>query len=430
MNNIAIEKTSFILSKGTGVKCLLFDDTTKTILSNLIPHSKFLDSDFFLFESITSKRTKLEIQCVVVISPSNIKSLIEEITDPCYSSYIVLFTNQVDGLMLEMLARNDFYEVVEEVHEIYLDYYKQESRLYTLNEEGLYSFVVSLKSIPTIYYTEGTSKAAIALNNKLMYSNLNEGGEIYMFHRGFDILTPLLYDWKYQGMIKQFMKYENQIVEDKYVMDDSFFEENKFKDLNVVSEKIKKMISEVDAKKKIKKLNLEEIRELSTLSEMINKHMTIHKEILAEGMKILEISEMEYEIIQNRKPVGLERILGNKEVEEKARAKLLMIYYLKTRDEGIISKFPEFSQYVEKVKRFKIPKYSFDKTVDPKIGYIPPVVKKKKDLDVIKERLNKGRFKIIYFQGGITMREYREIVERNPEVYVVADQIITYKDIM
>ncbi|KAF9764094.1 Vacuolar protein sorting-associated protein 45 [Nosema granulosis] len=411
MNNLTATKTSFILSKGTGVKCLIFDDTTKTILSNLIPHSKFLDSDFFLFESIENRnKQKLEnISCVVVISPDSIKKLIEEITDPSYGTYIVLFTNTVDGLMLEMLARNDFYEVVEEVHEIYLDYYKQEERLFTVGSGGLYAFMMSLGNIPTIYYMKKLSNLAEELNTKLSFSNLKEGGELYMFDRSFDMLTPLLYDWKYQGMIKQFMNYDNQIVsyEGKlYDLTDKFFQENKFKDMSEVSEEINKMVKTVEAKKKIKKLSLEEIRELSQLSQTIDKHMSIHKAILNEGLKILEISEMEYEIIQkkpNKKEI--ERIISNKEVEEKARKKLM------------------------KISSFKKEDYKFKKDMDPKIGYIPPIIKEgKKNLEVIKERLNKGRYKVIYFHGGVTLREYRELVEREPNIIVIADKIVTYND--
>lgn len=127
-------KVERILEMSSGVKALLFDDDTKSILSNLIPHSRFLEKDYFLFDNIANRRREkmAGITCVVVIRPENIKLLIEEVSDPFYEQYIVLFTNQVDPLMIEILATSDTRCVVSEVHEIYVDFLKQDEYLYTL----------------------------------------------------------------------------------------------------------------------------------------------------------------------------------------------------------------------------------------------------------------------------------------------------------
>jgi hypothetical protein len=87
-------------------------------------------------------------------------------------------------------------------------------------------------------------------------------------------------------------------------------------------------------------------------------------------------------------------------------------------------------------------KYTFNKEVDPKIGYTPPIkrllrhILNRKVIDgtfkILKERLNKNRFIVLYFQGGITMGEYREIIESSASldrpIYVVSDKVISYND--
>ncbi|EQB62072.1 vacuolar protein sorting-associated protein [Vairimorpha apis BRL 01] len=271
-------KISLILTTSKGVKCLLFDTQTKKTLSTLISYSTFLDHDFFVFNDINNSRHKININCVCVITVQSIKLLIDEIRNPCYKSYTVLFVNKLDPFLLNLVAQNDQYCLVDSVYEIYLDFCKEDEVMFVGNESSVYSFLGCLGSRPTWYYLDrcdvkcdnnmecsnsmcgnrcdgngnssgsnsmygnkcGTNGNKCGTNGKCNTNNktnshytsnthkktnnknitdldkcdllTEEGGQIFVIPREYDLLTPLLIDWHYQSMIKKYCQYENGLV--------------------------------------------------------------------------------------------------------------------------------------------------------------------------------------------------------------------------
>jgi vacuolar protein sorting-associated protein 45 len=404
-----LPKISKILSSSQGIKCLLFDLYTKPSLSTLIPHSDFLNNDYFLFDDIRNTRSKININCVCVLNVSSIKYLIEEISDPSYVSYAILFTSSLDPYLLNILAKNDVHNVIEEVFEIYMDYTRQDTWLYKCNK--IEDLIYSLGSDPSYFYYKYNREAD---KDKVISNNINlnkEGGRIFILDRSYDEITPLLIDWHYQSMIKRYCEYNDGMVNiegRQYDLQDDFFKNNKFRNISDVSISLEEEVKKLDIKKRIKKVNITEIEDINKISEVVNKHMDIYKYIIRNIEDKRRRSEEENKLLKEYKK---NRCIGSKKENE-------------GYDDILI----------EKLVKSTI-KYDIKRNEDIKLSYIPPIRKIIKDViknklnDWIcyKEKFNKGKYLIFYIKGGVTYTEYRHIVEvcgDMENIYVVSDQIL------
>lgn len=412
-----LPKISKILSSSQGIKCLLFDIYTKPSLSTLIPHSDFLNNDYFLFDDIRNTRSKININCVCVLNISSIKYLIEEISDPSYVSYTILFTSSLDPYLLNILAKNDVNNVIEEVFEIYMDYTKQDTWLYKCNK--LEDLIYSLGSDPSVYYYKynkeiETDKFNLFNKDKSITNNINlniEGGRLFILDRSYDEITPLLIDWHYQSMIKRYCEYNDCMVNIEgrmYDLQDEFFKDNKFKNISDVSVSIEEEVKKLDIKKRIKKVSITEIEDINKISELVNKHIDIYKYIIQNIEDKRRRSEEQVDLLKEYKK--------NKCINKKKG--------IEEYDNDLISKLEK-----------SLIKYDIKKNEDIKLSYIPPIRKivkniiknKLSDWVCHKEKFNKGKYLIIYIKGGVTYTEYRHIVEvcgDMENIYVVSDQIL------
>lgn len=484
-DNLLSKKVDEILGMGEGIKALLCDEDTKIVLSNVIPHSRFLENDYFLFDSIMNRRReKIQgITCVVVIRPENIRWLIEEVASPFYERYIVLFTNQIDSLMLEILATSDVYCVISEVHEIYMDFFKQDDFLYTLHRaktssltspsmrkralDGIFSLIMNLGGIPTIRIQAGDKyllEDSDVLNTRLTGLNLEQGGTLIMLDRSFDLYTPLLYEWRYQSLLHEHADYENGVVrigkKSYSVLHDSFFNASKFKDIYEVSEDVKGLIKKAEFKKKrLHEFIFDDLEENTKLSRQLEAHLSQHGHVMKACLRLKDLSEMEMNILKNNK-VGREEIdehLVRKDISIIERSKLLIIYSLRNKrnpnDE--VKRYPDLIDEVESfTKRYPLTMpiwryygYRFDDDVDVKLGYQPAVKRvlrhwwtnrlDGKCFSTVRESENPMNYIIVYIRNGITYSEYRALCEYysiamkgRSRLYVVGDSMISYKNIM
>lgn len=474
-----------MLEAGSGVKALLFDDDTKAMLSNLIPHSRFLEKDYFLFDHIGNRgRERIAgITCVAVVRPDNIRLLVEEVADPFYEQYIVMFTNQIDPLMMEILATSDTRCVISEVHEIYIDFFRQDEFLYTLyrsrrNEhtplyrkkrmiDGLFALVMSLERVPTIKVqsnSPGLLEDAEVLGSRVSQLGFDQGGTIIMLDRTFDLYTPLLYDWRYQSLLYDHAEYENGVVRmgsKSYSMaDDPFFNASKFKDMYEVSEDIKGLVRRAEVKKnKLHNLVFDDLEENARISQQVEAHLTQHSHVMRRCARFKEFSEMEMSILQNRGVMQseLEELLSRKDVPVRERSKLLLVYLLKNkRDVGKVGKkYPELTKDVESFEReyisgtqlVQLYGYRFDGDVDMKLGYQPPIGRivrhwwtnrlRERCFSTVRDSGNPKEFVVVYVRNGLTYSEYRALHEYyraemagKSRIYIVTDTMVSYKNVV
>ncbi|TBU13160.1 Sec1-like vacuolar protein sorting-associated protein [Hamiltosporidium tvaerminnensis] len=492
------DKINTILCKGQGLKSILFDLESSKIISNMVPYSVFLENNFFLFEYIGSDDRSVVrgVCCVVVIRNVSVNLLFKEIKKPLYDEYIIIFTNKIGERVLEELADNDRFGVVKEVYEIYMDVFYQDVGMYTVMPvkyggdciercvDGIYSFLVHLNVKPSIRVIEGRETVKIigeTLKRRFGGEEYKNGGELVIVDRGCDMITPLLYKWRYQGMIYEHLEYKDGLVQfkDKFisVFDDSFFIKNRFLDINSVGENIKRQVKEVEKNKKIK--NNEDVcnlEEKSKIVEIAENHLLIYNYLAKECLENKELSELELNIIKNNKITikEISNICNNKCVNFRKRIKILLIYLIKNDfdflrnsyqdnlfSSKVVQMFPEFIQII---KRFgekyiygdcsdkngiiKTKKYLpvFLNEYDVKLDYVPgfytfleSVIKKnlkEKYFPYILKSTKEYKYTIIYFNGGLTYEEYRifnEFCNKNTKLgnkmFLLCDKIIGYNDI-
>ncbi|ELA41530.1 uncharacterized protein VICG_01394 [Vittaforma corneae ATCC 50505] len=464
MESLFYPQIEFILKRGTGIKACLFDSESKQMISNLIPLSVFRDNGFFYFDYLTNKnRTKVDgMCCIVIVRPCNLKVLLEEIVCPFYGNYIILFTTQIDPFVLEIMANTDIHSVISEVHEINLDLYRQSLNLYTTNSlmykrnfDALFSLLLSLEMSPSILaLNESSSKENIDMNesmvnlgrdlcNKIAQFNFQKRGTLVLLKRNFDLITPLLYDWHYFSMINEHFDLENSIVKVNnrdYLLNDAFFNINKFKQIAEVGEQIKIFIKEVE-KNKLSIDDFEEIQEMVTQKTIAEVHLSIYNRIINEAVGIQQISEIENEVLVN-KDISIARAIEN--LGNSNALKVLLIYFLKyvKNWEESSRAFPKFRADLLKFYESHRPlnycyKNGFNTGVDIKLGYISPLKRVVKHLVFNKLKDNSfvrfGNVEditpiIIYIEGGVTLREHREICEfaseHKIEVIVISNEVL------
>lgn len=483
MDDLLSRKVCEILEMGEGVKALLFDEDTKVILSNVIPHSRLLENDYFLFDSIENRgRERIQgITCVVAVRPESIKWLIEEVSSPFYERYIVLFTNQVDSLLLEVLATSDVHCVVSEVHEIYIDFFKQDDFLYTLCRpraggspahrrkravDGIFALVMSLGRVPTVVVQTGERSLmedAESLSARLGTTNLAQGGTVIMLDRAFDLYTPLVYEWRYQSLLYEHAEYSNGVVrlgKRSYSMaSDPFFCVSKFKDIYEVSEDIKGLVKRAEVRKKrLHNFIFDDLEENARISQQLEAHLAQHGHVMRACLRLKDLSELEMRILKDK--VGMEEVseyLLRKDIPAAERSKLLVIYCLRNKkslgDEA--RRFPDLAADTEEFARKYPPSasiwryygYRFDNDVDVKLGYQPAVKRVARHwwtgrlddrcFSTVRESESPKDFLIVYIRNGTTYSEHRVLreyfaaaMEGRSRLYVVGDTMVSYKDVM
>lgn len=460
MDAVFSPQIDFILKRGSGIKACLFDSETKQMISNIIPLSSFQDNGFFYFDYITNKnRTKVSgMTCVVILRPENLRMLLEEIVCPFYGNYIVLFTSQIDPFTLEIMANSDIHSIISEVHEINLELCRQSYNLYLTNStkqkrslDSILSILLTKNINPTILSTpENESFSSLLplgreISNKLTVYNLDKKGSLFLIDRSFDLITPLLYDWHYQSMINEHFNIDNSVIKvnnKSFILNDQFYNENKFNQITAVGESIRKLVEEFGSRK----LGIDDFDEIQgrihqkNIAEM---HLTIYNKLIEEAMKIQTVSETQNTML-NSKEFDIFKITADCDSDNKC-LQILLVYFLKyVKNWDETSKlFPKYRTDLMRFYELMKPKSfcyknRFDSSVDPKLGYISPlsrIVKhyiqdKLKENSFVKMNINdeKGPL-IIYIQGGVTMREYREMIavseEFKIEIIVISDEILT-----
>lgn len=493
MSSLFISTVQRILSIGRGPKVLLLDTKSSQIISNLIPHSKFLDHDFFLFERIESKnRSKMEgTTCVCFLRVESMNLLLLELKNPYYSDYIILFANKVPDDLISIIAEADVSSSVRGLYEVYIDLIQQEMNLFTVfgkNEnmgddvlslqyigrvcDGLYSLYKTLDYVPIIR-VQGNSDAAKFIGTELSsrYSGDDlAGGTLLVIDRKVDLVSVLLYSWSFQAMISEYCEYDSRHVSingENYSLDNEFFDSLKFLDINSASIEIKKYSTEKT--EKISRGLIKNITNTSKRNEISETVLTVYNKIIKECMVNKDISELEYEIIQNKKTDFSQlSMIKNGDIPYLKRLKLLIIYLLKTKfnfaelESGrltvseVVLKYSEFRADLLKFKRIYMDdnyelsqkKFKFRKDLDLKLGYEPylkTIIQSvfNGDLDISKFPFVRGKDLgvknlIVYMVGGLTYNEYKiasEYIEEHNKKHdhklvLVTDKIISYNDIM
>ncbi|CRK91636.1 CLUMA_CG005288, isoform A [Clunio marinus] len=342
---------------GPGMKILLMDRETTSIISMAHSQTDMLQKEVYLFERIDSGRSNERLKylkCIVFIRPTrdNIIRLSNELKSPKYGSYFIYFSNIIPRTEIKALAECDESESVREVKEMYADYLCINSSLFSLNiptclhslnwqqealertVSGIIGVLLSLKIRPTIRYKNGSQPAQNLA--KRVFDTINKESSLFSFKppengvppplllildRRDDPITALLTQWTYQAMVHQLLTIKNNRVDLSNVVgvpnelkevvlsaeQDDFYSKNLFSNFGEIAVTIRDLIESFQKRaKEQKKIEtiadmknfVESYPQFKKMSGTVNKHLVVISELSMQISKksLLEMSELEQDM--------------------------------------------------------------------------------------------------------------------------------------
>ncbi|XP_071449589.1 vacuolar protein sorting-associated protein 45 [Hetaerina americana] len=382
--------TKMTEESGPGMKALLMDKDTTSIVSMVYGQSEILQKEVYLFERIDSNRQEVMkyLKCIAFLRPTkeNVAHLSMELKYPKYGSYYIYFSNIIAKADIKTLAESDELEVVRDVQEFYGDYIAVSPHLFSLNilgsaqgqmwnmshlqraTQGISSVLLSLKKCPVIRY-QSSSEMTRRLAEKIKDMTIKEDklfdfrssdvpALLLIVDRREDPITPLLNQWTYQAMVHELLTINNNRVNlsdvpgiskelQEVVLSaeqDEFYRDNQYQNFGEIGQTVKELMNKFQAKAQHHQ-KLESIADLKNfvenypqfkkLSGTISKHVTVMGELssLVGRHCLLEVSELEQDLsCQYEHSNHLQRIrkvIPMERVRDKDAARLVMLYALK-----------------------------------------------------------------------------------------------------
>ncbi|KAF4531830.1 hypothetical protein B566_EDAN000856 [Ephemera danica] len=360
--------TKMTEESGPGMKLLLMDKETTSVVSMAFSQSEILQKEVYLFERIdvTSQQEHMKhLKCIVFIRPTkdNIILLSNELRFPKYGVYYI---SKAD---VKILAEADEQESVREVQEFYADFIPVGPHLFSLNikgyaegllwnqeqlhrtVQGITSVLLALKKNPFIRFqssSEFTKRLADRIREVLSKeAALFEFREtevpplLLILDRRDDPVTPLLHQWTYQAMVHELLTINNNRVsladvpgisaELKEVVlsaeNDEFYSESLYSNFGETGQKIKSLMDDFQKKAKSQqkvesiadmKAFVETYPQFKKMSGTVSKHVTVVGELSSMVSKhmLMDVSTVK-------------QLVSNSKVRDDDALKLVMLYALR-----------------------------------------------------------------------------------------------------
>uniref|UniRef100_A0AAY4CTW9 Vacuolar protein sorting-associated protein 45 n=1 Tax=Denticeps clupeoides TaxID=299321 RepID=A0AAY4CTW9_9TELE len=346
--------SKMIENSGPGMKVLLMDKETTSIVSVVYTQSEILQKEVYLFERIDSQNRDsmkhLKAICFLRPTKENVENLIQELRRPKYSVYFIYFSNVISKSEIKALAEADEQEVVAEVQEFYGDFVALNPHLFSLNlqgvsrgrswepsilpraTQGLTSVLLALKKCPMIRYQLSSDmskrlaecvKQIITKEYELFDFRKTEVPPLLLIlDRSDDAITPLLNQWTYQAMVHELLGLNNNRIDLSRVPgiskdlrevvlsaeNDEFYANNLYLNFGEIGTNIKNLMEDFQKKKPKGQQKLESISDMKAfvdnypqfkkMSGTVSKHVTVVGELsrLVSERCLMEVSEVEQEL--------------------------------------------------------------------------------------------------------------------------------------
>lgn len=284
----------------SGMKVLILDSQTVSVVSVVYSQSELLQKEVFLVELVDSismsKESMSHLKAVYFLRPTseNIQYLKRQLAKPRFGEYNLFFSNMLNTTQLHILADSDEHEVVQQVQEFFADFVAIDPFHFTLNTpsnymymlpavidppnlqnycdrivDGLAAIFLAFKRRPVIRYsrTSDIAKRIAQEASKLMYQQ--ESGLfdfrrteisplLLVIDRRDDPVTPLLNQWTYQAMVHELIGIKDNKVDlgnaGKFSKDqqevvlsseqDLFFKSNMYENFGDIGMSIKRMVDD------------------------------------------------------------------------------------------------------------------------------------------------------------------------------------------
>uniref|UniRef100_A0A2P2KQX2 Uncharacterized protein MANES_18G088000 n=1 Tax=Rhizophora mucronata TaxID=61149 RepID=A0A2P2KQX2_RHIMU len=284
----------------SGMKVLILDSQTVSIVSVVYSQSELLQKEVFLVEfvdSISKSRESMShLKAVYFLRPmsENIQQLRRQLASPRFGEYHLFFSNMLKDTQIHNLADSDEQEVVQQVQEFYADFVAIDPYHFSLNipsnhaymlpavvdpsglqhycvrvVDGIAAVFLSLKRRPVIRYqrTSDTAKRIAQETSRLMYQQesvlfdfrrTEVSPLLLIVDRRDDPVTPLLNQWTYQAMVHELIGIQDNKVDlrsiSKFSKDqqevvlsseqDAFFKANMYENFGDIGMNIKRMVDD------------------------------------------------------------------------------------------------------------------------------------------------------------------------------------------
>lgn len=341
-----------------GMKILLMDKETTSIVSMVYGQSEILQREVYLLERIDTAQPLPPdrdsglryLKCLVFLRPTsqNIALLSRELRNPKYGAYYIYFSNILAKADVKTLAESDEQEVVKEVQEYYMDYLAINSHLFSIGlpncmltlswnptalqrtTQGITALLLSLKKCPIIRYQNNSKlckrladsiRDVLSKESNLFDFRQSNSALLLILDRKDDPVTPLLNQWTYQAMVHELLTINNNRVNLSNVPgvskelaevvlsaeQDVFYAKNLFLNFGEIAQNIKTLMEDFQAKAKNHqkvesiadmKAFVENYPQFKKLSGNVSKHVTVVGELSSMVGKhsLLEVSEIEQEL--------------------------------------------------------------------------------------------------------------------------------------
>ncbi|XP_041931848.1 vacuolar protein sorting-associated protein 45 [Alosa sapidissima] len=383
--------SKMIESSGPGMKVLLMDKETTSIVSVVYTQSEILQKEVYLFERIDSQNRDsmkhLKAICFLRPTKENVEHLIQELRRPKYSVYFIYFSNVISKSEVKALAEADEQEVVAEMQEFYGDFIAVNPHVFSLNltgvargrswepslltrtTQGLTSVLLALKKCPMIRYQLSSDMAKrLAESVKQIITKEYELFDfrktevpplLLILDRSDDAITPLLNQWTYQAMVHELLGLNNNRIDLSRVPgiskdlrevvlsaeNDEFYANNLYLNFGEIGTNIKNLMEDFQKKKPKGQQKLESITDMKAfvenypqfkkMSGTVSKHVTVVGELsrLVSDRCLMEVSEVEQELAcqndHSNAQQMLRRLLQHPRVVDLDAVRLVMLYALR-----------------------------------------------------------------------------------------------------
>lgn len=349
-----------------GMKVLVVDEETLSIISVVIAFSEIMEKDIFLVERIKAAREPLNhLTGVYFVRPTseNVTLISQELKSPKYASYYLFFSHALSKQSLKQLAEADIREVVVEVQEYFADFLALSPHLFTIERPICFSpgfdvipevlsrstnavtaLLLTLQWFPQIRYQQSSEPCrALAESirsfcsretNLFDFRKPDRSPVLLILDRRQDQITPLLTQWTYEAMIHELIGIKNnRVILPSTTPDkaseltlsrefDDFFKKNQYLNFGEIGQAIKDLVA--NFQKVTKKVDAENAKSISDLKGLLENYpafrkasgtVEMHVAIVSELSRIvkerslLEISEVEQELVcQNNHSTSFSRI--------------------------------------------------------------------------------------------------------------------------
>ncbi|CAH0595263.1 unnamed protein product [Chrysodeixis includens] len=350
--------TKMTEESGPGMKVILMDKETTSIVSMVFSQSEILQKEVYLFERIDSHSkwdNMKHMKCIVFIrpTPENISLLLRELRYPKYGVYFIYFSNVISKADIKTLAECDEQETVREVQEVFADYLAVDRHLFSFNivgclqgrswnaqhlqrcAQGLLALLLSVKRRAVVRYEAASEpcarlaervrdllrREAVLIDNNIPFNGEIPTPQLLIVDRRDDPVTPLLSQWTYQAMVHELLTINNNRVSLAHVPEvpkdmkevvlsseqDEFYAKNLYSNFGEIGQTMKSLMDEFQKKAKSQQ-KVESIADMKNfvetyplfkkMSGTVTKHVTVVGELSAcvSRHNLLEVSELEQEI--------------------------------------------------------------------------------------------------------------------------------------